>query len=140
MSSSAWSLNSMKVLTLHQCGSEVSVTNHQALVIRSPVMFSRAKPSTWTTGRSTCVNAYAKAVGPVWRRHSVGRLGRLAVFSLRAAFVAKTAAGNCSNKRANWRFRMRLSAAVQALMALNEARSATLQARGYGFESRWLHS
>jgi hypothetical protein len=40
--SSAWSLSSLKVFTLQQCGSELSVINHRALVIRARVMFSPA--------------------------------------------------------------------------------------------------
>jgi hypothetical protein len=42
------------------------------------------------------------------------------------------AAGNCSNKRASSRFGMHLLVAGQARTTLNEARSATLQARGRG--------
>ena len=65
---------------------------------------------------------------------------QLAALAFRAsAPVTKPAAANCSNKRAIWRFLMPPTAAGQARMALNEARSATLQARGYGFASRWLH-
>ena len=55
------------------------------------------------------------------------------------ATVSMTAAGNCSNKRAIQRFRMGPFAADHAGTRLNEASSATLQARGWGFESPWLH-
>jgi hypothetical protein len=40
------------------------------------------------------------------------------------------AAANCSNKRTTWRLPMRLFAAGLARMTLNDARSATLQAKG----------
>src|SRR5215203_4408399 len=53
--------------------------------------------------------------------------------------VAKPAAANCSNKRAIWRLQTRLFTPGQARTTLNEVRSTTLQARGSGFESPWLH-
>jgi hypothetical protein len=53
--------------------------------------------------------------------------------------LERPAAGNCSNKRGIQRFRIRAFTAGQARMTLNDARSATLQARSYGFESPWLH-
>jgi hypothetical protein len=45
---------------------------------------------------------------------------------------SEPAAANCSNKRVAWRFRMRLFVARQAETTLNEAGSATLQARVTG--------
>jgi hypothetical protein len=49
--------------------------------------------------------------------------------ALRPSARSEPAAGNCSNKRAIQRFRMRAFAAGQAGTTLDEARSATLQAR-----------
>jgi hypothetical protein len=56
----------------------------------------------------------------VWRRAS----------ACRPSARSEPAAGNCSNKRAIQRSRMRAFAAGQAGTTLNEARSATLQATG----------
>jgi hypothetical protein len=43
---------------------------------------------------------------------------------------SQPAAGNCSNKRVTWRFRMCLFAGGQARMTLSKVSSTTLQARG----------
>jgi hypothetical protein len=55
---------------------------------------------------------------------------------------SEPAAANCSNKSATWRWWMRFFAACQARTTLNEAHSATLQARGLhsvqGQIEQWL--
>jgi len=117
MSSSAWSLSSMKVLRLQQCGSEVSVTNHRALGHEIPSDASVTLDlDDWNINmsqrvRQKCQPGLAKALS--------SRLGRLeialAIFALGANARHETAAGNCSTN-ATWRFRMRFSAAVHALM------------------------
>jgi len=94
------------------------------IVVRAIVMTSLPFPDLWST--RSCFSCQIISQLSLQTASKPASLTPGGTTTLRSG----TAAADCSNKRAIWRFRMRLLVADQARTTLNEAQSATLQARG----------